>query len=119
MPLNLATKGGLALVLIAFAAPQAACGKVGRLDQPAPLYGEGAREDYRAKQAADAAAARRRANGAPAAAADQPDRTDNAPATKRDLQAPEQKLTPLSQDPLPGTVSDPRGAPPSLIPPNR
>lgn len=119
MPLNLATKGALALVLLAVAAPQAACGKVGALDQPAPRFGDRAREDYRAKQAADAAAARRRANGGSTAAADQPDPTDNAPVTKRDLQAPEQKLTPLSQDPLPGTISDPRGAPPSLTPPNR
>lgn len=97
----------------------AGCGKVGQLERPAPLYGERAKEDYRAEKAAEAAAARRRAAQGGTAAADQPDPTDNAPTTKRDLQAPEQKLTPLSSSPLPGTVSDPRGAPPSLTPPNR
>lgn len=34
----------------------AACGRVGPLDQPAPLYGAKAKADYRAKQAAAAAA---------------------------------------------------------------
>lgn len=111
--------GALVLLLAAGAAPQAACGKVGGLERPAPLIGERAKEDYRAEQAAKAAATRRRANQGANSVADEPDPTDTAPVTKRDLQAPEQRLTPLSQTPLPGTVSDPRGAPPSLTPPNR
>ena len=35
-----------------------ACGKVGALEQPAPLYGEKAKADYQARKAAEAAAAR-------------------------------------------------------------
>jgi hypothetical protein len=35
-----------------------ACGRVGALDQPAPLYGEKAKAAYEARKAADAAAAK-------------------------------------------------------------
>jgi hypothetical protein len=42
------------------------CGRVGTLDQPAPLYGAKAKADYKAKKAAQAAAeAARREEGAP------------------------------------------------------
>lgn len=108
-----------AVILATGCAALGACGRVGALEQPAPLYGQRAKEDYRATQAADAAAARRAEAARGNAAADQPDPTDNAPATKRDLEAPEQKLTPLSQQPLSGTIQDPRGAPPSITAPNR
>lgn len=111
-------RGALALAALAAAAALSGCGQVGSLERPAPLFGERAKEDYRAEQAAAAAAARRQAASQGRAVADQPDPTDNAPVTKRDLQAPEQKLTPLSQTPLPGSISDPRGAPPSLTAPN-
>ncbi len=44
----------------------AACGRVGALEQPAPLYGAKAKADYRARQAAEAAAAEaRRDRGLP------------------------------------------------------
>jgi len=43
-----------------------ACGRVGTLEQPAPLYGAKAKAEYQARQAAQAAAAKaRRENGAP------------------------------------------------------
>ncbi len=45
---------GLALGIAA--AGLCACGKVGYLEQPAPLWGEKAKADFRAKQAAHAAA---------------------------------------------------------------
>ena len=44
-----------------------ACGRVGALDQPAPLYGEKAKADYQArKAAAEAAAKSARDEGPPA-----------------------------------------------------
>ncbi len=43
-----------------------ACGRVGTLEQPAPLYGAKAKADYQARKAAQAAAAQaRRDNGVP------------------------------------------------------
>ncbi len=43
-----------------------ACGRVGTLDQPAPLYGAKAKAEYQARKAAQAAAAQaRRENGIP------------------------------------------------------
>jgi hypothetical protein len=42
------------------------CGRVGTLDQPAPLYGAKAKADFQARKAAQAAAAQaRRENGVP------------------------------------------------------
>lgn len=104
------------------AAALAGCGKVGQLDQPAPLFGERARERYDAEQAqrqrdaADKVAGR--TSGAPAAAdvPDSPDKPDNAPRTTRDIKAPEQKNTPLSRDPIDG-APNPLGPPVSTTPP--
>ena len=48
---SLLALGAAALVL-------AACGRVGPLDQPAPLYGAKAKADYKAKKAKEAAAAK-------------------------------------------------------------
>jgi len=43
-----------------------ACGRVGTLEQPAPLYGAKAKADYQARKAAEAAAAQaRRDKGLP------------------------------------------------------
>ncbi len=102
-----------------------ACGKVGPLKQPAPMFGDAARADYQARQAADAAAKaekteRQRAPANGNAAADQPDpppSSDNAPKTKRDIQDPNQKLTPLSSTPVDGSPNL-LGAPVSTRPPN-
>jgi hypothetical protein len=47
-------------------APLVACGRVGTLEQPAPLYGAKAKAAYQAHKAAEAAAAQaRRDNGLP------------------------------------------------------
>jgi len=101
------------------------CGKMGPLVQPAPMFGDKAKADYQAKQAADAAgkAAKQDAQRAPVnpnAVADQPDpppSVDNAPKTKRDIQDPNQKLTPLSATPVDGSPNL-LGAPVSTRPPN-
>ena len=102
-----------------------ACGKVGPLKQGAPMFGDAARADYQARQAADAAAKaekteKQRAPVNSNAAADQPDpppSSDNAPKTKRDIQDPNQKLTPLSSTPVDGSPNL-LGAPVSTRPPN-
>ena len=91
------------------------CGREGPLDQPPPLFGDGAKGDYAAKQAARAA----QSNTAtpPPAAADQPDRdSDNAPPTARDLKAPSQQDVPISKEPILG-VPDPNPPTPSMSPP--
>ena len=99
-----------------------ACGSVGALEQPAPLFGEKAKADYQARKAADEAAkaAKEEAQRQPVntnALADQPDPIDNAPKTKRDIQDPNQKLTPLSSTPIDGAPNL-LGAPVSTRPPN-
>jgi predicted small lipoprotein YifL len=102
-----------------------ACGKLGPLKQPAPMFGDTAKSDYQARQAAETAAkaAKQEKQRAPVngnAAADQPDpppSSDNAPKTKRDIQDPNQKLTPLSSTPVDGSPNL-LGAPVSTRPPN-
>lgn len=99
------------------------CGKLGPLDQPPPLFGAQAKADYQAKKKADAEAkaAKDAAQRQPVnanALADQPDpQIDNAPKTKRDIQDPNQKLTPLSAAPVDGSPNL-MGAPVSTRPPN-
>ena len=98
------------------------CGKVGLLDQPAPLFGERARERYdteqaqRQRDAADKVAGRTAASTAAADVPDSPNKPDNAPKTTRDIKAPEQKNTPLSRDPIDG-VPNPLGPSASPNPP--
>jgi hypothetical protein len=93
------------------------CGKKGLLDQPAPLFGERAKEDYAAKQGAAAAAANQEKAKTPVAAADQPDPdADSAPKTTREVKSPEQDNVPITQAPIPG-APDLMGPMPSLKPP--
>ena len=103
--------GGMALGL-------GACGKYERgLEQPAPLFGERAKEDYNARQAARSAQTDAGHGAVPAA--DQPDpRVDNAPRTTRDLKDPAQLNQTIDRDPIQGTV-DPNGPRPSLAPPGQ
>jgi predicted small lipoprotein YifL len=52
--------------LVVAAATLVACGRVGTLEQPAPLYGAKVKAQYQARKAAEAAAAQaRRDNGVP------------------------------------------------------
>jgi predicted small lipoprotein YifL len=101
------------------------CGKAGPLQQPPPMFGDRAKADYEARRAADAAAKaekqeRQKAPVNGNAVADQPDpppATDNAPRTKRDIQDPNQRLTPLAATPVDGSPNL-MGAPVSTRPPN-
>ncbi len=96
----------------------AGCGRFGPLTQPAPLFGEGAKSDYAARQAARQAQASGTAPPAKAAA-DQPDPdADNAPKTTRDVKAPQQNNAPISKEPIEG-VPDLFAPPPSMSPPGR
>ena len=107
---------------LGLAALASGCGKVGVLEQPAPLFGERARERYDAEQsqrqrdAADKVAGRTGNSTAAADVPDSPDKPDNAPKTTRDVKAPEQKNTPLSRDPIDG-VPNPLGPSISTSPP--
>jgi len=90
------------------------CGKLGPLEQPAPLYGQHAREDYEAKRAARGVQTE---NSTTVPAADQPDPNANdAPRTMRDLKDPGQQNVPASQAPVDG-IPDPMGPRPSMSPP--
>jgi hypothetical protein len=116
-------KLGLAGLSLVIATVLTGCGKLGPLDQPAPLFGDKLKADYQAKRNAEAAAKAAKANAqkAPAnpnAAADQPDSpVDNTPRTKRDIQDPNQRLTPLSSTPVDGSPNL-MGSPVSTQPPN-
>ena len=105
-----------ALLLGGMATGLGACGKYERtLEQPAPLFGERAREDYDARQAARAAQSDNHAGAVPVA--DQPDsKVDNAPRTTRDLKDPAQLNQTIDKDPIEG-VPDLNGPRPSLSPP--
>ena len=113
------------LAAVALGLSLTGCGKLGPLVQPAPMFGDKAKADYQARQAADAAgkAAKQDAQRAPVnpnAVADQPDpppSVDNAPKTKRDITDPNQRLTPLSSTPVDGSPNL-MGAPVSTRPPN-
>lgn len=96
----------LPIVLGAAAFALAACGKVGTLDQPAPLYGEKAKADYQAKKEA-AAAAKAKKDDQPESIA--PDKTydPNAdPGPQRNLPIPGQTFNPNGPPP-PGVLPDP------------
>jgi len=93
------------------------CGRQGVLQQPAPLFGDQARADYAARQAAKAAQNPAQAGAKAKPAADEPDPdADNAPLTRRDLQAPSQRNVPISKEPILG-VPDLSGPTPSMSPP--
>jgi hypothetical protein len=62
----------IALSLALAAAGLCACGKVGYLEQPAPLWGEKAKADFRARQAARDRAAAAHDAGTPEPLPDSP-----------------------------------------------
>jgi len=97
------------------AAGLSGCGKIGIMEQPAPLFGERARADYEAQRRAREAQNPNAPAGTPAA--DQADpNADNAPRTSRDVKDPGQNNVPASQQPIEG-VPDLMGPPPSMSPP--
>ncbi|HEX4199129.1 MAG TPA: hypothetical protein VHZ26_16960 [Caulobacteraceae bacterium] len=98
---------GLAAALLA-SLSLGACGKLGDLEQPAPLFGEKAKADYAARRHADEAARAR------AAAA-------KAPSPEQNANTPDPNALPLHEapyaPPIPGRT-DPNGpnGPPTALP---
>ena len=92
----------LALIFVA-SLGLSACGKLGDLEQPPPLFGAKAKADYEAQHQQDAARARARAAALPPPAEDETD-SSAAPLT----QAPYAPLIPGRNDTMP--PQGPQGA---------
>jgi len=113
---RLTTRGALlAAAAITTAVSLSGCGKIGVLQQPAPLFGERAKADYDARERARTAQNPNARTATPAADQADPD-ADNAPGTTRDVRDPAQNNVPASQQPVEG-VPDLLGPPPSMKPP--
>jgi len=112
----------------------AGCGKIGPLEQPAPLFGARAKAQYAAdKQQAQAASqqsaprdttgsAERQVEAEPASNAtglenSMDNEVDDAPRTTRDVKDPDTEMTTPRDSPVPGEPN-PGGPMPSLTPPN-
>jgi len=113
------------------------CGKIGPLEQPAPLFGARAKAQYQAdKQQAQAAAqqqgaaprdatgsAEREVENEPVSNAtglenSMDSQVDDAPRTTRDMKDPDTEMTTPRNSPVPGEPN-PGGPLPDLTPPNR
>ena len=81
-----------------------ACGRVGTLEQPAPLWGEKAKAEYQAKKAA--------AEAAKAAAKDDGQVEPLAPDTPG-MDAPKARIPTLRDTPAPGAPSLPNASAPA------
>jgi hypothetical protein len=106
MRASLLALGVAALVL-------AACGRVGPLDQPAPMYGAKAKADYKAKKAQEAAAKAPEGDEKPEPLApDTPglDSPGSAPKNLRANPAPGMPALPNAPAP-PGAFPDPYNRP--------
>lgn len=91
---------------VALGVSLSACGRVGPLEQPAPLYGERAKADYAAKKAAAEARDQERRDQ---------DQIESLPRGKR--YDPNMDTTPARALPIPGGPNDPNGAaPPGSLP---
>jgi hypothetical protein len=91
----------------------AACGRVGPLDQPAPLYGAKAKADYRAKKKAEAAAKATKDQDEPEPLAPDTPGPNNPGAIPDNLRAnPAPGMRPLPNAPAPPTaLPDPYNRP--------
>jgi hypothetical protein len=101
------------LLLAATGLALGACGRVGPLEQPAPLYGAKAKSDYQARKAAEAAAqAQNEADQPEPLAPDTPGVTQANPPmdTLRDQPPPGSRPQPNSPAP-PGVLPDPFNRP--------
>ena len=99
----------LAASAVALAAVNlSACGKVGTLEQPAPLYGEKAKADYQTRKAAAAAAAQSKKddNQIEALPADKRYDPNADPGPSRYLPVPGAPTAPNAPGP-PGVLPDP------------
>jgi hypothetical protein len=99
----------IALVFVA-SVGLSACGKLGDLEQPAPLFGSKAKADYEAQHQADAARARARAASEPPPPNDEATTSSEQPLT----QAPYAPTIPGRNDTMP-----PQGEPSSLPQPGQ
>lgn len=100
------TRSSMLLWLFA-AGMLAACGKVGPLEQPAPLYGSKAKADYEAKKAAAAAAKTSNGDENPEPLAPDTPGPNNPGAVPNNLRA----------DPAPGMPQLPNApGPPGVLP---
>jgi len=108
---------GVAICGAVAAAGLAGCGRMGQLEQPAPLYGTRAKADYDQRKAEREAARARHDASADERTDQEPPGSDNAPRTTREMQDPNQINTPASRAPIPGSMNDPFGPPPSTEPP--
>jgi len=111
LPIRMATGGTVIRGAVIWTAvlALAACGRVGPLDQPAPLYGAKAKADYQGKKKAAAAAAK--------ASKDQ----DEPEALAPDTPGPDNPGTipdNLRTNPAPGMRPAPGGTPPANILPD-
>jgi len=110
------------------------CGKIGPLEQPAPLFGARAKAQYKADQQQAQArsqqsappdttgSAERQVDGEPASNAtglenSMDNAVDDAPRTTRDVKDPDTEMTLPRDSPVPGEPN-PGGPMPSLTPPN-
>ena len=98
----------LLVILATAAVALGACGRVGALDQPAPMYGQKAKAKYQADKAAAAAArARKDDNGEP----------ESLPRDPRDSD-PNLDLSPARSQPIQGQNPNPMEAPPQGVLPD-
>ncbi len=99
----------------------AGCGEIGPLQQPPPLVGQNAKNDYYAQKAERARAAAQQSAAArnPAGSAEQAANTidNDQPLSTRDIQDPDSKLTTPRDSPVPGEPN-PLGPNVSTTPPN-
>jgi hypothetical protein len=96
----------LALVLgsVGLGGALSGCGKVGPLEQPAPLLGAENKRDYYAEKEAraKAIAADGKTDSNSVGSADREAGDDNTPLTTRDIKDPNQELTTPRNSPVPG-----------------
>ena len=100
---RVATAGIVLLAAMALAG----CGKIGTLDQPAPLYGAKAKAEYQARKAAEAAAqARKQDQGEPEVLPDVKYDPNADPGPQRYQTIPGTNPAPNAPGP-PGALPDP------------
>jgi hypothetical protein len=117
---------GAASLMVLVGGGLAACGKIGPLDQPAPLFGEANKREYYAQRAERAQAQARQNGDAQQNATGSAEREanteansedDNAPLTTRDIRDPSSQLNSPRDTPVPGEPN-PLGPTVSTQPPN-
>jgi len=130
--LRRAGAGAVAFAAIGVGLGVVGCGKIGPLEQPAPLFGARAKAQYAAdQQQAQAASqqgasqrdttgsAERQADSEPLGVENSMDnQVDDAPKSTRDVPDPDTQMTTPRDSPVPGEPN-PGGPMPSLTPPNR